>query len=135
MLAYLCSCVQALKCSEGAGASKARQMPVRGRETRYSIYGNHEITTGTVHQAETISGILTNSNFVSGRGGKICDQREVSYFCLQITLIQLLKFVFEVKSTDNKNTIDNNITLFAFFCQLVKSLRRFSAVSSRSCSK
>lgn len=41
----------------------------------------------------------------------------------------------EVKSTDNKNTIDNNITLFAFFCQLVKSLRRFSAVSSRSCSK
>lgn len=103
-------------------------MPVRDREMRYSIYGNQEITTGTVHQAETISGILTNSNFVSGRGGKRCDQS-------QISLIQLLKFVFEVKSTDNKNAIDNNITLFAFFCQLVKSLRRFSAVSSRSCSK
>ena len=42
--------------------------------------------------------------------------------------------MFEVKWTD-KNIIQNNITLFVFFCQLVKSLRRFSAVSSRSCSK
>lgn len=42
--------------------------------------------------------------------------------------------MFEVKWSD-KNIIQNNITLFVFFCQLVKSLRRFSAVSSRSCSK
>lgn len=99
------------------------------------ICGNHDFTTGTARQAETISGILTNSNFVSGRGGKRCHQREVSWFCLHISLFQLIEFMFDVKSTDNKNITGNIYTLFVFFCQHVKSPRRFSAVSSRSCSK
>ena len=69
----------------------------------------------------------------AGKGKDVTKER--SWFCLQISLIKLLEFMFEVKSTDNKNIARNNITLLVFFCQLVKSLRCFSAVSSRSCSK